>query len=126
MFTRARVVILDEPTQGIDVGAKLAVYQLINDLTREGKSVILISSVADELIAMSDRVALVRHGRVVAIRPASQVTPGQLISAAESDHASHRSSSASSGAATTWPPDSASPPAPSPVGGAPTPERTAP
>ncbi|MFK4149253.1 sugar ABC transporter ATP-binding protein [Streptomyces sp. NPDC004065] len=86
MFTDARIVILDEPTQGIDIGAKLAVYNLINDLTRSGKSVVLISSVADELIAMSDRVALVKHGRVVDVRPAADVTPGELISAAESAH----------------------------------------
>jgi ABC-type sugar transport system ATPase subunit len=88
MFTDARVVILDEPTQGIDVGAKLAVYALINDLTRAGKSVILISSVADELIAMSDRVALVKHGRVTAVRDARDVTAGELISASESAHVS--------------------------------------
>lgn len=86
MFTEARIVILDEPTQGIDVGAKLAVYRLINDLTRAGKSVILISSVADELIAMSDRVALVRHGRVVEVKDARDVSPGELISATESPH----------------------------------------
>jgi ribose transport system ATP-binding protein len=92
MFTDARIVILDEPTQGIDIGAKLAVYGLINALTRAGKSVILISSVADELIAMSDRVALVRHGRVVDVRAAVDVTPGELISASESPHMSERNS----------------------------------
>jgi ABC-type sugar transport system ATPase subunit len=86
LFADARVVILDEPTQGIDVGAKLAVYRLINELTAAGKSVILISSVADELIAMSDRVALVKHGRVVAVRDAGEVAPGELISASESSH----------------------------------------
>lgn len=90
MFTDTSVVILDEPTQGIDVGAKLAVYALINDLTRAGKSVILISSVADELVAMSDRVALVKHGRVVDVRPAQEVTPGELISASESAHVTER------------------------------------
>lgn len=91
MYTDARIVILDEPTQGIDVGAKLAVYALINDLTRAGKSVILISSVADELIAMSDRVALVKHGRVVEVRAAQDVTPGELISAAASTTPEERS-----------------------------------
>jgi ABC-type sugar transport system ATPase subunit len=99
MFADARVVILDEPTQGIDVGAKLAVYRLINDLTRAGKAVVLISSVADELIAMSDRVALVRHGRVTAIKPADQVTAGELISASESPHVSDDSAPSPSPAA---------------------------
>lgn len=86
LFADARIIVLDEPTQGIDVGAKLAVYRLINDLTRAGKSVILISSVADELIAMSDRVALVRHGSVVDVRNADDVTAGELISATTSTH----------------------------------------
>jgi ABC-type uncharacterized transport system ATPase subunit len=55
MFSQAEVFILDEPTQGIDVGAKVEVYNLINDLTRQGKALILISSDFDELLAMSDR-----------------------------------------------------------------------
>ena len=76
----AESIILDEPTQGIDVGAKLAVYRLMNELTRAGKSIILISSAHNELIAMSDRIAIVKHGRITDIRPAADVTharPGQ-------------------------------------------------
>ncbi|RKP51859.1 sugar ABC transporter ATP-binding protein [Pararobbsia silviterrae] len=69
----ADVFILDEPTQGIDIGAKIAVYRLINRLTAAGKGVILISSDYDELVAMSDRVCTIRHGRLVAQR-----TPAEL------------------------------------------------
>jgi ribose transport system ATP-binding protein len=83
LFSQARVIILDEPTQGIDVGAKLAVYRLMNDLTRAGKSIILISSAHNELIAMSDRIAIVKHGRVCDIRPAADVTHADLVSATE-------------------------------------------
>jgi len=86
LFSDSRIVILDEPTQGIDVGAKLAVYRLINDLTRAGKSVILISSAHNELIAMSDRIAIVKHGRVTDIRPAHEVSPTDLVSATEAPH----------------------------------------
>ena len=68
LHAEAEVFILDQPTQGIDIGAKIAVYGLINELTRAGKGVILISADDDELLAMSDRVALVRHGAVVAHR----------------------------------------------------------
>ena len=86
LFSKSEVIIFDEPTQGIDVGARLAVYHLINDLTRSGKSVILISSAHDELLAMSDRVALVRHGTVTAVKSVDQVTHADLVSATQADH----------------------------------------
>jgi len=86
LFTGSRIVILDEPTQGIDIGAKLAVYRLINELTRAGQSVVLISSDHNELLAMSDRIAIVKHGRVTDVRPADQVGHGDLVSAAEAPH----------------------------------------
>jgi ABC-type sugar transport system ATPase subunit len=88
LFSKAQIVIFDEPTQGIDVGARLAVYRLINDLTRSGKSVILISSAHDELLAMSDRVALVRHGTVTAVKPVGEIRHADLVSAAEAEHLS--------------------------------------
>jgi len=86
LFTDAQVVILDEPTQGIDIGAKLAVYRLINDLTRLGKSVILISSDHKELIAMSDRVAIVQSGCITTTLNASEVTHSHLVSAKATSH----------------------------------------
>lgn len=89
LFSRSEVIILDEPTQGIDVGARLAVYRLINELTRSGKSVILISSAHDELLAMSDRVALVRHGTVTDVKAVVDVTHADLVSATATDHHSN-------------------------------------
>jgi ABC-type sugar transport system ATPase subunit len=80
----ADVFIMDEPTQGIDVGAKIAVYRLINELTRAGKAVILISSDDEELLAMSDRIALVRRGRITRILPASEVSKTDLLQSADS------------------------------------------
>lgn len=84
LFSDARVLILDEPTQGIDIGAKIAVYTLINRLTRAGKSVILISSDHDELLAMSDRIAVVRHGTVARIVDAASLTRSDLVRASAS------------------------------------------
>ena len=81
LFADAELFILDEPTQGIDIGAKIAVYQLINMLTRVGKSVILISSDHDELIAMSDRVAIVAHGRITSVKDANEVDRTDLVRA---------------------------------------------
>lgn len=82
LFADAQLFILDEPTQGIDIGAKIAVYQLINRLTRAGKSVILISSDHDELVAMSDRIAIIAQGQVTAVRPAVDVDKTDLVRAA--------------------------------------------
>ena len=62
---QVRLLILDEPTRGIDVGAKQEMYRLMNQLTREGKGILLISSDLPEVLAMSDRVYVMRHHRVV-------------------------------------------------------------
>lgn len=62
LMTEPAVVLLDEPTRGIDVGAKLEVYELINRLTAEGKAVILVSSELPELMGMSDRIIMLTAG----------------------------------------------------------------
>lgn len=81
LFAGSRVLILDEPTQGIDIGAKIAVYNLINALTARGCAVILISSDHNELIAMSDRIGIIRHGALIETRPADDVTHAHLVQA---------------------------------------------
>ena len=82
LFSRARLLIMDEPTQGIDIGAKLDVYRVINELTANGISVLLISSDFPELLAMSDRVAVVRDGRILQINEAGTLSEYELVSAA--------------------------------------------
>jgi putative multiple sugar transport system ATP-binding protein len=62
MFTEPEVLILDEPTRGIDVGAKYDIYCLINKMVEEGKSVIMISSEMPELIGMCDRIYVMNEG----------------------------------------------------------------
>jgi ribose transport system ATP-binding protein len=81
--TKADVFILDEPTKGIDVGTKVAIYRLINELTASGKGVILISSDDKELLAMSDRVAIVRRGRISRIAEPKDVTKADLLTGPE-------------------------------------------
>jgi ribose transport system ATP-binding protein len=81
LFAGAELFILDEPTQGIDIGAKIAIYKLINALTSAGKSIILISSDHDELLSMSDRIVIVRHGRAVSMRNARDVDKLDLVTA---------------------------------------------
>jgi putative multiple sugar transport system ATP-binding protein len=65
IFTEPDVLILDEPTRGIDVGAKFEIYTIINKLASEGKSVIFISSELPEILGMSDRIYVVNEGRIV-------------------------------------------------------------
>ena len=64
--TEAEIYIFDEPTRGIDVGAKVEVYNIINQLTQAGKCVIMISSELPEILGMSDRVVVMREGAVMA------------------------------------------------------------
>ena len=64
LFADSDIIILDEPTRGIDIGAKHEIYLLINRLVQEGKSIIFISSELPELLAMSDRIIVVNEGRI--------------------------------------------------------------
>ncbi|HEX3302305.1 MAG TPA: ATP-binding cassette domain-containing protein, partial [Thermomicrobiales bacterium] len=81
--TKAEIFILDEPTKGIDVGTKVAIYRLINELTASGKGVILISSDDKELLAMSDRVAIIRRGTIARIADPGEVTKADLLTGPE-------------------------------------------
>lgn len=64
MFAEPGILILDEPTRGIDVGAKYEIYCIINDLVSEGKSVIMISSELPEILGMSDRIYVMNEGKI--------------------------------------------------------------
>ena len=77
--TKPRVLILDEPTRGIDVGAKVEVHRLVDDLVSEGLAIILISSDLPELLPMSDRILVMREGRQMAIIDAAGATQEQVL-----------------------------------------------
>ncbi|VEJ56775.1 ribose ABC transporter ATP-binding protein RbsA [Pragia fontium] len=82
LMTRPNVLILDEPTRGVDVGAKKEIYQLINQFKREGLSIILISSEMPEVIGMSDRILVMHEGRISGEFPIEQATQEVLMAAA--------------------------------------------
>ena len=65
MFANPDVLILDEPTRGIDVGAKYEIYCIMNQLVAEGKSVIMISSDMPEILGMCDRIYIMNEGKIV-------------------------------------------------------------
>ncbi|MFQ3684706.1 sugar ABC transporter ATP-binding protein [Roseiflexus sp.] len=80
--TRPRLLILDEPTRGIDVGAKAEVHQMIDDLAAEGVAIILISSDLPEVLAMSDRVLVMREGRFMGLFNRHEATQERILAAA--------------------------------------------
>ncbi len=79
---RPRILILDEPTRGIDVGAKAEVHQIINELTAQGLGIILISSDLPEIMAMSDRILVMREGRQMGIFNREEATQEIILTAA--------------------------------------------
>ncbi|MEI8199627.1 MAG: sugar ABC transporter ATP-binding protein [Eubacteriales bacterium] len=80
LFADADFFIMDEPTQGIDVGARLQVYNIINELTKIGKSILLISSDHLELLSMSDRIATIRSGKITQISNAQDMDKKSIMS----------------------------------------------
>jgi putative multiple sugar transport system ATP-binding protein len=75
LFVKPDILILDEPTRGIDVGAKYEIYQIMNRLVEQGMSIIMISSELPEVLGMSDRIYVVSSGRIsgeVSAKEASQ------------------------------------------------------
>ena len=79
MFTEPDVLILDEPTRGIDVGAKYDIYCLINDMVSQGKSVVMISSELPELLGMCDRIYVMNEGRLLAEVNAAEATQENIM-----------------------------------------------
>ena len=76
---QAKILILDEPTRGIDVGAKYEIYCIINDLAAEGKCVVLISSELPEVLGMSDRIYIMNEARIVGEMKAEDATQENIM-----------------------------------------------
>ena len=79
MFTDPDILILDEPTRGIDVGAKYEIYCIINDLVKAGKSVVMISSELPEVIGMSDRIYIMNEGKFVGEMKSDEATQENIM-----------------------------------------------
>lgn len=80
--TGPKLLLLDEPTRGIDVGAKREIYRLMNRWTADGMAILLITSELPELLAMSDRIAVLHRGRLTAELAGGQATPDAVLAAA--------------------------------------------
>jgi len=81
LATEPKILILDEPTQGVDVGAKSEIHRIIRQLANEGLAVILISSDLPEIIGMSDRIGVMREGTLTAVLPAGSSADAVMMAA---------------------------------------------
>jgi ribose transport system ATP-binding protein len=79
LSTNARVLIFDEPTRGIDIGAKVEIYQLMNRLTAEGAAIIMISSELPEVLGMSDRILVMHQGKITGEFTAEEATQEKIL-----------------------------------------------
>lgn len=82
LMTRPKVLILDEPTRGVDVGAKKEIYQLINQFKQQGLSVIIVSSEMPEVLGISDRILVMHEGKITGEYKQKQATQAILMAAA--------------------------------------------
>lgn len=73
------MLLLDEPTQGVDVGAKAAIYELLTDAAREGLAILIVSSEEEELAAICDKVVVMRSGRQAAVLAGSDLTEENIV-----------------------------------------------
>ena len=82
LHSEAEILLLDEPTRGIDVASKAQVYELIGELAAAGKSIIFVSSYLPELLGVCDTIAVMCRGNIVDVRPRTEWTEHSIITAA--------------------------------------------
>ena len=87
LATKCDILIFDEPTRGIDVGAKQEIYSLMASLAEQGKSIIMISSEMPELIGMSDRMLVMNNGKIVGELSKEEVTQEGILEMASAEEA---------------------------------------
>ena len=85
LAAKPSVLILDEPTRGIDVGAKAEIYMIMNELTKQGMSIIMISSELPEIINMSDRVYVMANGRMTGCIDHADVSQEKIMALATAE-----------------------------------------
>ncbi len=79
LLTKPKILILDEPTRGIDIAAKTEVYEIMSRLARGGRAIIMVSSELPEILALSDRILVMREGRITAELDAREATQEELL-----------------------------------------------
>jgi erythritol transport system ATP-binding protein len=87
LLTGPKVLLMDEPSRGIDVGAKADVFRTMRKLSREGLGIIFATSDLDEVMALSDRIAVMSNGKLTAVFDRSEATEVKVVSASAKGHA---------------------------------------
>ena len=82
MLADSKVLIMDEPTRGIDVGAKVEIYELMNELTEQGAGILMISSDLPEVLGMSDRILVMAGGRITGELSGEEATQERVMTLA--------------------------------------------
>ena len=77
--TRPRILLLDEPTRGVDVGAKFEIYRIIRQLAAEGTAIALVSSELPEVLGLADRIVIMAEGRVTAALAREELNPERVM-----------------------------------------------
>lgn len=95
LAAKSKILILDEPTKGVDVGSKAQIYRLMNDLVSQGKGILMISSEMPEVMNMSDRIYVVCEGRITMEAPAKQLSQEDILKAAMNTDSERRCESES-------------------------------
>ena len=80
LATNADIIIFDEPTKGIDIGAKAEIYALLEEITSQGKSIIIVSSELPEVLGMSDRILIMHNGRIAGEGVPDELSEEQILS----------------------------------------------
>jgi erythritol transport system ATP-binding protein len=89
-MTEPKVLLMDEPSRGIDVGAKAEVFRTMRKLAVQGLGIIFVTSDLDEVLALSDRIAVMSKGRVTALVDRAEATEAALVSASALGHGHRR------------------------------------
>lgn len=79
LATSSRVLLFDEPTQGVDVGARVEIYRLMNDLVHKGMGIILVSADVNEILGMCDRIIVLHQGRIATVLPREVASQQQVL-----------------------------------------------
>jgi ribose transport system ATP-binding protein len=85
LLQEADVLLLDEPTRGVDVGSKAEIYQMIGELAARGKAILFVSSYLPELLGVCDTLAVMARGRISRVRPVGDWTAEQIMAQATGD-----------------------------------------
>ncbi len=94
LLTRPRCLLMDEPSRGIDVGAKADVFRTMRRLSAEGMAIVFVTSDLDEVMALSDRIAVMSNGRLTRVSPRGEVTEADIIAASAEGHGKGRKAAA--------------------------------